>query len=106
MEVTQAEGDGRSEVKVSGDLDMQSSPELRKVLADLVRKKAPRIIINLEAVPYIDSSGLATLVECMQGTNRYKGRLQLIGVNKNIWPVFELARLHKVFEISRNTTID
>ena len=106
MEIKQTDGDGRSEVTVSGDLDMQSSPELRKALLDLVRKRAPHIIINLQAVPYIDSSGLATLVECMQGTNRYKGRLQLIGVHKNIWPVFELARLDKVFDISRESTTD
>ena len=106
MEVTQTDGEGKSEVTVSGDLDMQSSPELRKVLTDLVRKKATHIIINLEAVPYIDSSGLATLVECMQGTNRTKARLQLIGVNERIWPVFELARLHEVCEIRRDTTVE
>jgi len=106
MEVTLADSEGRSEVTVSGDLDMQSSPELRRMLSDLVRKNVPHIIINLEAVPYIDSSGLATLVECMQGTNRTKARLQLIGVNEKIWPVFELARLHKVFEISRDATVD
>ena len=104
MEVRQSEHDGLSEVCVTGDVDMRSSPELREVLLDLVRREVARIVVNLEGVPYIDSSGLATLVECMQGTGRYKGRLQLVGVNADIRPIFELARLDKVFEIKRLET--
>ncbi len=106
MEVKQSDNDDTSELRVTGELDMHSSPELREVLRTLVQRKVPHIVVNLEAVSYIDSSGLATLVECMQGTNRYKGRLQLVGVNANIWPVFELARLDKVFEIQRETACD
>lgn len=101
MEVKKLESDNRAEVQVAGEVDMRSSPELRAVLVELVKSKTPQVIVNLQGVTYIDSSGLATLVECLQGTSRYKGSLLLVGVNESIYPVFELARLDRVFEIRR-----
>ena len=99
MEISLIQTDGAAELKLAGELDMKSSVELRKALRDLVSNRTPTIVVNLGAVPYVDSSGLATLIECMQGVRGYQGRLQLSGVNARNRAVFELARLDKVFDI-------
>jgi anti-sigma B factor antagonist len=99
MEFKLADDGDTTEVRVSGDLDMQSSPQLRKTLLALVARRVGRLVVNLEDVPYVDSSGLATLVECRQGVSQYGGKLELAGVNGHIRPVFELARLDQFFGI-------
>ena len=99
MEIDQREAGDASVVELSGDVDMHSSPEARQVFLSLIQAKASKIVVDLSQVTYIDSSGLATLVECVQGLNRYDGSLRLAGVNEKIRDVFLLARLDRVFDI-------
>ena len=67
---------------VSGDVDMSNSPELRKALLDEIRKgKVPKVILNLTAVKYIDSSGVASLVEGLKASRDMKSRLVLYGLS-------------------------
>ena len=65
---------------VSGDVDMRSSPALREELQGLTGEEAGRIVVNLGGVSYIDSSGIATLVECMQRVSEFNGVFRLYGV--------------------------
>lgn len=90
---------GATIVDVSGEVDMHNSPELRKVLKRLVSAKRQHIIVNLSVLDYIDSSGLATLVECLQGTMKNGTKLTLYGLNPRIKNIFTLARLEQVFRI-------
>ena len=102
MEVKHEMTDEGTLVRVGGDVDMRSSPELRAVLLQACRQKDGRIIVDLADVRYIDSSGIATLVECLKNCGRRGGTLTLTGVNERIYPVFELAHLHTVFDIRRD----
>jgi anti-sigma B factor antagonist len=86
-------------VEIEGEVDMNVSPKVRTVLIGLTDKKKSKIIVDLKEVPYIDSSGLAALVECLQGTSKYQGKLHLIGINEDIKDVFVLACLYDVFDI-------
>lgn len=86
-------------IHISGEVDMSSSPDLRKVLLHEVRQKRPKIIIDLSGVSYIDSSGLATLIECLQGVSKYKGTLIIVGLRPNVRDVFEIAKLDEVFDL-------
>ncbi|MEW6356817.1 MAG: STAS domain-containing protein [Planctomycetota bacterium] len=99
MEVEQRKVDQAVIVRVSGEVDMKTSPELRRHLVALVGEKSKWIIANLENVAYIDSSGLATLVECLQGVKKYGGRLSLTGMNDNIKDIFVMTRLDTIFEV-------
>lgn len=99
MEISQREVGEATVVELSGDVDMHSSPEARRAFLALIDAKTPKIVVDLSNVTYIDSSGLATLVECVQGLSKYDGALRLVGVNEKIRDVFLLARLDKVFDI-------
>ena len=101
MEITREDKPDVVIVKLSGDVDMRSSPHLREELRELTRARAPRIEVSLEGVTYIDSSGIATLIEGLKNAHPYQGRFTLTGVNDNIYPVFELAHLTSVFDIKR-----
>ncbi|MEA3328345.1 MAG: STAS domain-containing protein [Candidatus Omnitrophota bacterium] len=89
-------------VDIKGELDLYSSPSIRKEFDGLIKKKEKSILINLEGLTYIDSSGLATFIEALQKVSKYKGNLKLAGLRKSIKNVFEVARLDNVFSIFDN----
>lgn len=86
-------------VQVSGEVDMSNSPTVRETLIDLTEKKVGAIVVDLERVTYMDSSGIATLVEGLQETMAYGGKFRLTSLTPKVLQVFELARLTDVFEI-------
>ena len=85
---------------VTGHIDLANSPEVRKtVLKELRELKTPRVIMNLTAVKYIDSSGVASLVEGLKASRDVGARFILIGLSPSAREVLQLSRLLKVFEV-------
>lgn len=85
-------------VDVVGQIDLGSSPALRKTLLESL-KGAKSVAINLSAVKYIDSSGIASLVEVLREARNSEKRLVLFGVTGAVLQVLQLTRLTGVFEI-------
>ena len=85
---------------VSGDIDLANSPELRKgLLRELRELRTPRVILNMTAVRYIDSSGVASLVEGLKASRDVSARFILFGLNTTVREVLQLSKLVKIFEI-------
>ena len=88
---------------VSGDIDLASSPQLRKALLRELRElRMPRVVLNLKAVKYIDSSGVASLVEGLKASRDVGSRFILFGLNTTVREVLQLSKLVKIFEISES----
>jgi anti-sigma B factor antagonist len=88
---------------LSGDIDLATSPELRKVLLRELRElRIPRVILNLKAVRYIDSSGVASLVEGLKASRDVGSRFILFGLNTTVREVLQLSKLVRIFEICEN----
>ncbi|MCL2330433.1 MAG: STAS domain-containing protein [Phycisphaerae bacterium] len=91
--------DGDTIVSLTGTLDSHHVAEVHEVLVGLCEQKPSRLIVNLSAVDYMDSSGIGTLVEVLRRTKAYNGTLVLCGLNEGVRDVFEMTRLDKVFRI-------
>jgi anti-sigma B factor antagonist len=98
MNASTREQSGITIVDVSGDIDMGTSPALRKTLLEAL-KKTSRLAVNLREVRYVDSSGIASLVEVLKEAHNKQKRLILFGLNKAVHEVLQLTRLSKIFEI-------
>lgn len=85
-------------VDISGDIDMGTSPGLRKELLESL-KATSRLVVNLREVRYIDSSGIASLVEVLMKARNDQKQFVLFGLNKAVQEVLQLTRLATVFEI-------
>lgn len=83
-----------------GDVDLNASPVLRNEIKKAHAARPQRLIVDLSAVPYMDSSGVATLVEAMQLSRRNNTRLVLCGMQDKVRSIFEIARLDTVFTIT------
>ncbi len=87
-------------VDVCCDVTLYNTPELRKALMSLLKvKKAPRVIVNMTTVRYIDSAGVACLVEALKVAKDWKLGFAFFGLNRVAKEVLELTRLIHVFEV-------
>jgi len=103
MDISTRESGSATIVDVTGDITLYNSPEVRKVLLDLLKeKRRPRVIMNLLNVKYIDSAGVASLVEGLKISRDLKSTFALYGLSRNAREVLELTRLIKVFEVYNN----
>ena len=92
------EQDDRLIVALDGDVDLNRAPEIRRLLLDCVARGLD-VLVDLSGVTYIDSSGIASLVEALQEAGKNGTGLGLVAVSENALKVFKLARLDKVFAI-------
>ena len=100
MEISTRQCDNATIVDVVGDITLYNSPQIRKILLDLLREKhVPRVIVNLQNVRYIDSAGVASLVEGLKVSRDMKSGFALYGLTRTTREVLELTRLIKVFEV-------
>ncbi|MEM7754440.1 MAG: STAS domain-containing protein [Planctomycetota bacterium] len=89
-------------VEPEGDVDMAQSPALRATLRDVQRTKPPCVIVNLEQVGYMDTAGLATLVEAMRTAKNQSSAMVLCGMQEKVRAIFEIAQLHQFFRIEES----
>ncbi|SRR5260370_28664210 len=84
---------------VSGDVDFANSPEIRRsLLCEIQESRTPRVVLNLSEVRYIDSSGIASLVEALKASRDLGSRFVLFGLGDATREALQLSRLIKVFE--------
>lgn len=86
-------------LKVYGDVTIHTSPRMREQLKPLFNVHMQEIHVALDDVGFMDSSGIATLVEGLQWAQTTGGRFVLSGLSSNVQDVFRLAKLDTVFEI-------
>lgn len=87
-------------IDVEGEVDLYSSPTMREHILNTLKQQQPQtLLIELSGVHYMDSSGIATLVEGLQLANEYQIRFKLVGLSPIVLEVFQLARLERVFAI-------
>ena len=86
-------------ISITGDIDLETSPQLRDFLKPKSSKKTPALLLDFGGVEYIDSSGLATLIEYFQAVQGFKGKLALASLSPRVKNVFEIVRLEQIFSI-------
>ncbi len=102
MEIEIVDYKGTKVMELSGEIDMYTSPELRRELMGLLQRKVSPLLVDFKKVSYIDSSGIATFVEGLKGMKTYGGRLKFFSIPDRIVEIFNFSKLDRVFEIYRN----
>ncbi|MGE4317903.1 MAG: STAS domain-containing protein [Deferribacterales bacterium] len=105
MKITVDDKGSAKVIRPYGKIDILTSSELRSTLSELTKKKVMKVIVDLAQVTYLDSSGLATLLEALKNLKEYEGKLQLANVPDRILKVMSLMKLDLIFEIIEDNTI-
>jgi anti-sigma B factor antagonist len=100
MVINTQQRDGATIVSPVGDIDLGRSPALRRELQSVQDSRPSRVVVDLGQVSYMDSSGVATLVEALQVARRSSTSLVVCSLNDRVRSIFEIARLDSVFTIA------
>ena len=85
-------------VEVDGDVDLGTSPDLRRTLFESL-PRAAKLVLNLGAIRYIDSSGIATLIEVLRDSQRLNKEFVLFGLSPAVQEVFRLTHVIRIFRV-------
>ena len=96
--ITEQVGDVVVVVMPEGTLDASIAQEFKTAVASLVAPGA-KIVFDLEPTRFVDSSGLGAIVSTLRKLHEVRGDVRLCRLNKPVRALFELVRMHKVFEI-------
>src|SRR6266567_7801548 len=100
---TRHEGD-RTVIDVGGEIDVYTAPKLREQLVDLVNQGRYHLVVDMEAVDFLDSTGLGVLVGGLKRVRAHDGSLRLVCTKERILKIFRITGLTKVFPI--HATVD
>ena len=102
MEIKKNEEQGALVLTVSGEIDMHFATEFRKEMFDAFSSAPNRMIIDMAGIEFIDSSGIATLVEGLREAKAKSTEFILCSLSEKVRDIFELARLETIFKIVEN----
>jgi anti-sigma B factor antagonist len=91
-------------VDVEGEIDVYTAPRLRELLIDLVNNGHYQLVVNMEKVEFLDSTGLGVLVGGLKRVRAHDGSLDLVCTQERILKIFRITGLTKVFGI--HDTVD
>jgi anti-sigma B factor antagonist len=95
---------GTTVLSVGGDVDLHTAPQLRDRIRTLVDEGTRRLVVDMTAVEFLDSTGLGTLLGSRKQLVALDGRLALAGLSDHVLKVFEITSLDQVFDI--HSTVD
>jgi anti-sigma B factor antagonist len=87
---------------VEGEINIDTSPDVRKTFDKLIGGQCRKVVLNFGNLNYIDSSGLATLIEMLQRLKKIEGKLRICCISDKIKSIFEITKLEKLFEMFNN----
>ena len=99
LKLAHSNKDGIEIVDVEGEIDVYTAPRLRELLIDLVNNKKYRLVVNLEKVEFLDSTGLGVLVGGLKRVRAHHGSLDLVCTQERILKIFRITGLSKVFAV-------
>ena len=91
--------DGIEVVDVGGEIDISTAPRLRELLIDLVSKGSYQLVVNMDKVEFVDSTGLGVLVGGLKRVRAHDGSLDLVCTREPILRIFRITGLTEVFGI-------
>ncbi|MDQ1689203.1 MAG: anti-sigma factor antagonist [Frankiaceae bacterium] len=95
---TKDEGD-ITVVEVGGEIDVYTAPKLREQLIELVSNGRYQLVVDMESVDFLDSTGLGVLVGGLKRVRAHDGSLRLVCTQERILKIFRITGLTKVFPI-------
>lgn len=101
VNVREAKGDS-SVVDLSGEIDVYTSPKLKDAISGLIDRGVYNLVINLEKVRYIDSTGLGVLIGGLKRVREHGGSVNLVCTNPQIKKIFDITGLVMIFGIFEN----
>ncbi|MCZ8154988.1 MAG: STAS domain-containing protein [Leptospira sp.] len=102
MLITEKLVDSIPVISIEGEVDLYNAKELKDILDQRIKNQQYEIVVNLEKVPFMDSSGIGTLVTAMYKLKKYHGNLKVCHVHGSVAKVFKLTGMESHLQVLDN----
>ncbi len=99
MEIKEREKNGIVILDIVGEIDLYNAPDIKGYVLKKIEMQRYNVIINMQDVSYIDSSGIGALISGLSNLKKYQGSLKITNIHDSVKKVFELTKLTSFFEI-------
>ncbi|MDD4908721.1 MAG: STAS domain-containing protein [Candidatus Omnitrophica bacterium] len=99
MQVKQSERDGVVIFLIEGEVNIDTVADLKEMFKELVRSNRRKVLLDFGALEYIDSSGLASLIDLAKGLKTIQGNVFLANLSPKVRSLFGITKLEKMFKI-------
>jgi anti-sigma B factor antagonist len=99
MEIQVSEHGNVQVLACIGRMDAQVSGLLKDRMLELLEKGATQLVLDLEGLEFLDSSGLGAIVSCLRRVKEKKGEIKLAGLREEVRSIFEITRVSRLFHI-------
>ena len=96
MEILLEHVNGIDVLKLKGRLDASSAEDMKEQVSALARDKCVNLVIDMDAIEFVDSSGLGSLVASLRSVNKLGGNIKIASLQDPVRAIFELTRLHRI----------
>ena len=80
------------------ELDASNAGEFKRDIGPVLQANT-KLVLDLSRLRFVDSSGLGAILSCLRQLSAKSGDLKLCGMSKQVWALFELVRMHRIFDI-------
>ncbi len=87
------------ELKLAGEIDAYTAPQLKEALLPLTKAEGTTVIVDLEGVNYMDSTGLGVFISALKSTKEYNSDLRLVALQDRVRRLFEITGLDSIIYI-------
>lgn len=94
---TRQEDNGVTVIAPTGRLDVAGAPALKDAISEVAQNGPPRVVIDMEGVSFVDSTGLGSVIAALKQIRSKEGELRLAAPNQQVRVVLELTTLDRVF---------
>ncbi|UTH13512.1 anti-sigma factor antagonist [Macrococcus equipercicus] len=106
LNIETVEHETHYDIKVAGELDVYTAPELLEVLQPLRQKGTHDIRLNISQVSYMDSTGLGLFVGTLKELNKHGHELYVLGANSRIERLFDITGLKDLMHVNEGTEVE
>lgn len=106
LNIETQEHDGYYEIKVGGELDVYTVPELEQVLTPIKQEGTHDVYVNLTNVSYMDSTGLGLFVGTLKALNQNDKELYIIGASERISRLFEITGISDLMHVNEGSEVE
>lgn len=89
-------------IEVSGEIDVYTAPKLREVIVAAIDRGNSQLIVDIEKVAFLDSTGLGVLVGALKRVRADNGSLDIVCTSERLLRIFDITGLDRVFQLHRS----
>ncbi|MFC0523699.1 STAS domain-containing protein [Pontibacillus salicampi] len=92
-------------VSLSGEIDAYTAPKLKESILPLTQSSEAEVVVDLQSVTYMDSTGLGVFISALKSTKEYGSQLTLINPQERVYRLFKITGLTEIINIDTDSTV-